>query len=624
MRTTRSAVLALGVAILPAAVAAQPVTELDAIVLSGGLTPIAEGEYGRANTVLTAETIAARGYVSVEQALRAVPGFNVALGGINEFRVRGSEANHTLILVDGVEVQSPGDGFYELGNLRVEDVARIEVLRGPQSAIYGASAAAGVLNIITKGADGPGASGTVSAEIGTDRSYSVSLSAGVRGARGRLSFSASQSESDGYDISNDATGVKDPRDNRTLNLKGEADVTDWLTAGFTLRRVERTEGYDDTQFAGPFTREDYVVEGLNFRDDDELSASVYARARHMGGRLEHALTFSRFDGDRLFRTAFGDFGNSFGRDKAAYRLSYGFDGTVEQADHLLTGLLEWEDEFIDTGVRSERQMSSLAGEYRARLGNGLNLQVGLRRDFNEEFRDATSWNIGASYTLPDGLTRLHASAGRGVVNPTLFEQFGFFGTFVGNPDLVPEKNTAFDFGVERTILGGRGTVDVTVFSGRITDRISTEATATGTTAVNLSGESTQAGVEVSADFAATDTLTVGLSYTYTDAEDPDGTPSIRRPEHALDLNLDWSVLDGRGNVNLGVSYAAGATFLDFSSFGKVPGDDHVVVSLGGSYDLTDRAQVYARIDNLLDENYEEQWGYVARGRSAVIGLRSSF
>src|SRR6056297_795138 len=159
-----------GALALPAA-AQDDAFDLGTLVLSGGLTPIPEAAFGRAATVLTEDEIAASGARYVSDILRTVPGVSVSrtggAGGQTQIRLRGHESNHVVVLIDGVEVAAPDVGEYDLASLLTADIARIEVLRGPQSALYGSNAIGGVVSITTRGATAPGFSAEVSAEYGT-------------------------------------------------------------------------------------------------------------------------------------------------------------------------------------------------------------------------------------------------------------------------------------------------------------------------------------------------------------------------------------------------------------------------------------------------------------------------
>jgi vitamin B12 transporter len=331
------------------------------------------------------------------------------------------------------------------------------------------------------------------------------------------------------------------------------------------------------------------------------------------------------------------------RQSARLRTTFALDaGTLADAAHTLTLALEAEKEgfrandpdlVFDPSQLEERTRTNIAAvaEYRGELAPGLDLQIGLRHDANDRFADATTWSAGLSWRLPNGTTGLHASAGTGVQNPTLYEQFGFIpDQFQGNPDLRPEKSFGWDVGVEQTVLGGRGTIDVTYFQDRLTDEILTLFPPPDFigTPVNDDGVSRRRGVEVEARVELTQALRLGLGYTYTDARDPDGRREVRRPMHQARLALDWALPGGRTDLGLTVEHAAGRRDIDFTapSFGsgRIDLPDYTLVGLSARHRLSDRVELTARVTNLFDVRYEEVQGYAAEGLNAVVGVRTTW
>ncbi len=613
-------VLALAAA---APAAAQEAFVLDELVFSGGLTPITADSFGRSVRVIDTAEIAESGLDSVSALLRAVPGVTVSNGGTNQLRIRGSEDNHTLILVDGVEVQLPSSGYYELGNLMLSDIARIEVLKGPQSALYGANAAGGVISITTLRGDVGGPETTAFVELGTQNTQAAGLSFRQSGERLDIGLSLARRTSDGFDLSNDVGGTPDKRDSASLTLNGTYRVSDLVTLDFGFRALERVEGYDDLTF--PFgianAKADYVIDAPNnFRFDTERQGHLGLTVAGEGGRVEHALRFARAGGTQQFN-AFTP--NDFSRSQLQYRATIGLDGTLDSARHTLTALLETETETLQNTSSFNRTTRSGALEYRAAFEGGLDVQAGLRFDDNESFADSRTWNLGLSYALGED-TRLRASAGTGVVNPTLIEQFGFFNNYIANPNLTPERSFGADVGIEHRFWDGRASVELTLFSNTITDRIDNQTVGGNVQPVNLAGESTQRGAELSLSANLFDGLDAALGYTYLDARDPNGSQTERKPRHTVTLALAVDAFDGRGRFGFNVRHVAGMVDEDQRTNVNVPIADYSVVGLTGSYDLTDKAQLYGRIDNLLDATYEENWGFVAPRRSLAFGVRTRF
>ena len=620
--------LAAALAATPVIATAQDseVTDLGEIIVSGGFTPVEAQKYGRSVSVLTSEEIEDRGITTVQDALRSVPGLMVNGSGdsFTQVRIRGAEANHTLILIDGVEA-SGGDSEYILSGLDTANIERIEVLRGPQSVFYGSNASAGVINIITK-------SGTVgteyggSAEVGSD-GYRASARVSSRTARGGISFSLAHDNDDGYDISGDG-GEEDGIRRNTFQLKGDYLVTDRLKLGFNFRTSDERYDSDGASWSASDAAS-YIVDDLTqFSDRDEQLAQVYAELDTLGGRLQHRLSLERTDFDRSFN---GGTPTETKTEAAKYLLSFGLDGQrADQANHLLNAMLEWEEDSSSSNPAFARETNSIALEYRGSFANGLDLQLGVRHDNNSVFDDATSWTASASYTFAGSGVRLHSSAGTGVVNPSYFELFAnsTFGstTYLGNPNLQPEENRSFDFGIEVPFLQGRGLVDVTYFDETLTGEIeSYMVNATTFSYRNQAGDSDRKGVELAASLEASEYLDLRLSYTYLDATNPDGSVEIRRPEHELLLSATLDAFNGRGSVTADIRHVAGNWDSQFfGSFATAELPDYTTVDVAAQYELTDNVVLTGRVTNLFDEDYADVWGYAKRGRAAYIGVRASF
>jgi len=590
--------------------------ELGEIIVSGGLTPIAAEAYGRAATVLTAKDIEDRGITTVQDALRALPGLSVSGAGANytQVRIRGAESNHTLILIDGIEAAG-GDGEYILSGLETANIERIEVLRGPQSVYYGSNASAGVVNIITrKGGLGTEYGGSIELGGGTTATAFVS----TRTGKGGLSLSLSDTHDDGYDFSGDG-GEKDATDRQTMILSGDYMVTGALKLGFTLRRSDERNEFDSNSWMATDSDSYVVDDPAPFSTRDETAGSVYAELAMLEGRLSHRLAYEKTENDDTYN---GGPATTTETEALKYRLSYGLDGqAVAQSDHILNALAEHEEDSSSSDPAYGRKATSVALEYRGHLGNGLDIQAGLRHDDNDVFKDITTWNLGASYSFANGV-RLHGSAGTGSVNPTYFELYAAAWGYTGNPDLTPEENRSFDLGVELPVFGGRGVLDVTYFNETLTDEITAVSTGPGTYSFeNQAGDSDRQGVEVMAELAATETLDLRLSYTYLDATDPDGSVEIRRPKHELGLGATLETFGGRGTVSADLRHVAGNYDTQFwGAYETVKLPEYTTVDVAARYALTDHVTLTGRVQNLFDAEVMDVWGYPGRERTAYVGL----
>jgi len=600
---------------------AQDAFQLDEIILSGGLSPIAADALGRSTSVVTARTIQERGITTVQDALRALPG--VSLNGTSnsstQVRIRGGEASHTLILIDGIEAAG-GDGRYDLSGLETANVERIEVLRGPQSVYFGSNASAGVINIITNKGE-IGETYRTSLEVGDATTATAFVAR--RNERGGLSFSFSHMNDRGYDQSGSG-GEKDGLDRTTGILSGDYLVTDDLKLGFTLRRSDEDYAYDSNSFSAT-TAAEYVVDDVTqVSTRDELTAGIFAEYAMLDGRLTHRLSFNNTE----YTSTFNNGPETKAQTRALkYRLSFGIDGrAVADTAHLLNLLVEREEDSSSSNPLFVREATSVALEYRGNFDNGLDVQLGARFDDNSTFEDTTTWNVGLSYSIPETGVRLHASAGTGSVNPSYFQLYADSFGFTGNQSLAPERNRSFDLGAEFEVLAGRGQVDITYFNETLTNEITSVMTGPGTFSFeNQVGDSDRQGIEVSGSLQATDALNLRLAYTYLDAKNPNGSVEVRRPRHELALGATLDTFNGRGTVSADLRHVSGNFDSEFfGSFGTTELPAFTTVDVAARYELTETLTLNGRVTNLFDDDAVEVWGYAARGRAAYVGISASF
>lgn len=612
---TIAATAAPFILLIPAAGAAQTPVALDEIIVSGGLTPVDAQSYARAVTIITAEDLKRRQTRTVADALRSVPGVAVSRaggpGGESAVRIRGSESNHVLVLIDGLRVATGADAV-DFSRLTVGAVERIEVLRGPQSALYGAGATAGVINIITKGGLRNATALSAEAVVGTAPSASFSALAQGGTDKADIALAASWLDDDGWDAQGDGS-EDDGLRNVTLNARGSADLAPFLRLRGSARYTDRSGDFDGS-----------ATDPLGKTDGTDLLLGLAADIDTFGGALTHTPSISFSDQKNDTITTFGPSENDISELNAGYQAAYTFgaDGA-----HTLVGAVQFKrEEFSNTFAGSDDKQRDQIGyvlDYRGQITDALFVQGGLRYDDNDAFEDFTSWSASASYNFFETGTRLRGSVGRAQTNPTFFEQFGFIpGQFTGNPDLKPERNLGFDVGVDQDFWGGRGTVGVTYFRERLTDEI----VDFGTTARNLDGDSDRQGIEVSASLAPIAGLTLRADYTFLDASDANGLTEIRRPKHAGGVSAEYRFLDGKARLGGDVRLVGDAEDLDFNSFParRVTLDSHIVVNLNAAYAVSETVEVFGAVNNLFDEDYQEVSGYAAQPLTGFVGARVRF
>lgn len=610
------------------------------IVVVANKVPRPAREVGSAVTVLTEQDIDIREVDLGAELLREVPGVAVnragQVGNVTQARIRGAEGNHTLVLVDGIEANDPAFGSeFDFANLLTHDIGRVEVLRGPQSALYGSDAIGGVVSVSSRTPE-PGLQAGLEAQGGSfgTRAVGGTVSRGAEHASGLLS--AMRYETDGISASA-IQPEKDGYDNTTLHGKLDLEPVPQLDARVVLRHVDSTVETDREDFsfpAGP-------TQGLVVDADDETRSSqlyglVELEASLLDGRWLHRAAYGHTETERDIFESSARVSESRGeRGKLEYQstLRFGDGGT----EHALTGavqheMLDFEQRSVVNPGANQRQddaQTSYVGEYALGLADRASLSLSVRHDDNREFADATTVRATTSYLFAGPRTRLHASYGEGITNPGFFELYGFIpASFTGNSDLEPEQSHSWDTGVEQSLLGGRALVDVTYFDATLEEEIAVvydPATLTSSP-VNQAGRSDREGVEVTIQAQLLEALTVNGVYTYLDAVEADGRREVRRPRHTASVNVDYRLLDGRANVNLAVIHNGeqeDAEFVSATPRTRVTLDDYTLVNLAARVDVTEHVELFVRGDNLLDSDYQEVYGYRSPGIAGYLGVRAS-
>ena len=612
--------LASMTAVLTTAAAAQ---DADQIVVTASATPLEARKVGSAVSVVTAEDIEAQGIRYVADALRHVPGVAVSrtgvFGGTTQLRLRGAEGNHVLVLVDGVEAAQGGGNELDLASLLASGIERIEVLRGPQSGLYGSNALAGVVNIITR-RGGDGFAADMSAEAGSydTRHLALAVSGGAAERHGALDLAYREAFLDASPTGSE----KDGDENLSLSGRGRLVVSDRLTLDGGFRVVDRRVASDEQDFLTGA-----VVDAPDVADYDD--AQLSARATWTGGRWNTVVSGSRYEGEAAARDSFGLASAKTRRDQLSF--SSTVDLATEAAVHALTGFVQHKEEsFRDFSSASaqklERSVLGVGVEYRGEFGERVFFSGTVRDDANDGFDDTTTYRATVAFLL-DERTRLHSSYGIGVTNPTFIEQFGFGSAWVGNPDLEPEKAEGWDVGVERRFAGGRLTFDATYFDADLENEIEF-APPFFDRSRNREGVSRRRGVELTLAGRLTERLGVNAAFTYTDAEDPppeDPAEEVRRPPRMASVDFTYALDGGRARFHAGAVYNGRMLDVDPAlGFLKGPVSAFTLVNAGASFALGERLEVFGRIENLLDERYEEVIGFAAPGRGVLAGLRFRF
>ncbi|KQS04997.1 TonB-dependent receptor [Sphingomonas sp. Leaf357] len=586
-------------------------------------------------TVLSSEQMEERQTRIVSDILRDVPGVavNRSIGGLTDIRIRGSEANHVLVLIDGIEASDPYQGQYDFGTLIADDKARIEVLRGQQSSLYGSDAIGGVIQYITPtGTESQGLSARVEGgSFGT-----AAGAARFGGVAGTLDYALSGTL---YRTNGTPTARDGTRDVGYTGVGASAKVN-WTPSDiFKLTGVGRYSYTDalsnDTAFSGP--KFGYIVDtpGTHFRNKAYYGL-LRAALSLADGKWNTALTGQIADTTRTGYSAFGvDYGDKGRRYKGSLESSFQFGS--DEFRSKLTGAVDYEREEFQNTVASPFSFSGrkstenwgFVGQYEGTIADALVLGASIRRDQNDRFADVTTYRLQAGYRLPSGL-RAHGAYGTGVKNPGYFELFAYAdGRYIGNPNLKPEKSKGWEAGLDQEFAGGKAKIGATYFDSKLEDEIYTTFPAPTFVAspANRTTLSRQKGVEVFASAQPIDQLRFDIAYTYLHARE-NGTVEVRRPNHIGSFNTTVFSMDKKFSTTLTVRYNGRQDDVAFTDPSFIPVrvslQEYVLVNLNAEYKLSDRFSVFGRVENLFNERYEEVFSFATPGRGAYGGVKARF
>ena len=597
---------------------AQETFELDDIVISGGNSPIKSTDLATSNSVITSEEIEKQGDVNVQSLLRQIPGLSVSAAGssFSEIRIRGGEANHTLVLIDGVPATG-GDGHYIFSGLSATDIERIEVMRGPQTIFFGPSASSGVINIISKTPKKNG--GAFFGSVGSTRGGGISQNINLGNFATNVTILREDYE--GYDQSY-SDGDKDGFDRETLRIKTTASTDSGMA--MTLKLRDASEKYDtddykgsttDTQkygYRSPTSHLDYVVDTNDNGKRDETQASIELKRNSDSGRVKHNLLL-----------AHTEYSNSLNNIKSAdndhqlirYHFQHSLDDKpISDAKKSVSVIAEHHNDKNQLNKAQKRLGNALAFEYRQKFHNNSTLQLGGRVENGNRYKAAQTWKIGYVLPLVQNSTSLLFDAGTAVVNPTYGEIYGTAWTN-GNLNLKPEKNMSVSLALKQNFRN-QDFLKATLFHDKLNNEI--RADAAPYTPYNETGESKRKGIELEGQFYPQPQIKISGNYTYLVAKEPNGTVEARRPRHMLNSRIEYEFLESHGHIAL----SATRVVKNYDSYPgvwtsrKLP--DYTKFDLSSSFKITEELSITGQISNLFDTDFSDNWGWRGSGRSFYL------
>jgi vitamin B12 transporter len=595
----------------------------ETVVVTATRIPTPKKEVASSITVITASDIAATHRQTLPDVLSAVPGLNVVQSGgpgsQTSVFVRGTDSNHVKVLVDGIDVSDPSSptGTFDFAQFLTGDIARIEILRGPQSGLYGSDAIGGVINIVTKSGEGP-AQFAGDVEAGSFATFNQTGAAS--GSEGPFHYAGTIEH-----VWSGATPVT-PLDLLTPGEKRIDDAYNNVTAStklgydlsenFDLGLVAR---YTDTKL--DFTGENFLTDFPDSTQSRSETLQYYTRATAhsvlAGGFFEQTLgiaygsiasTQAGPDGPTAYY--FGD------RTKADWQGDLRFSG-----DETLVFGAEHEHDGVAQPIAAGLNIESGYAELQSMFGKFFNTAA-VRFDDNAQFGGEATWRMAPGYLVAATGTKLEASIGSGFKAPTLSEMFQNFPAFdfFGNPNLRPESSLGYDLGFEQPLFDDAVRFGATWYRNDISNLITDNATFT--TYVNV-GRAETDGVEAFASWHVLPTLDLRADYTYTEANDEIlHQELLRRPKHKGTLGADWQATNA---LSFDAQLTSVGSWIDGNRAFTIPrlaAPGYTTVDVAANYAIDQTFTLYGKITNLFDANYQEPEGFLRPGRGFYAGLKA--
>jgi vitamin B12 transporter len=645
-------------ALAPLAPALAQTASIPETIVTATRIPTPQERLPAASTVIDRQTIEERGYVTLADALASVPGFNIVpSGGMGQQAsgfMRGTNSNHVLVLRDGVPINdaSHPSGAFNFGNALLGDIERIEVVRGPVSAIYGTSAIGGVINLITRRAPADRVAQPYG-EVAGGTNYTARGVAGVAGTIGNTDYGVT-----GQSLSTRGSNAVAPR---FYNNQGEKDgfrsavitarggVNIGETAPASLLGVTRLDGLV-TMRENRFGLDNIPNDDPNYSGDDRNWMGFLRSATELfGGDWTTGVTLSATEDRRRYTNWRDSLSNSTADDLyRGRRERLAWDNTVRLADfgvisanNLVFGAgIENESAFTRSNLSGFRQdvdksqQSSFAYiGTQHRLWDRLDITTALRQDAPDDVDGATTWRLGGVLSLPEIASRLRASGGTAFKAPSVYQRYGInnFG-FRGNPDLRPEHATSWEAGIETDLAPGF-TISALYFESWIRDLI--QSTPDFRTNENISRAHIRGG-EFGVDWRLSDSFATRAAWTVQEARDETkDLPLARRPRNTASLSpriaprVDWvDVPNARLIIAPEFIYFGRQwdfIYPDNGGFGRNGyNEEGFVFNMTASLPITHQVTAFIEARNLGNRRYEPANGFVIPGRSAILGMRGVF
>jgi vitamin B12 transporter len=597
------------------------------VVVSPTATVTPAGQIASSLTVVTAQDIATQQYRTLPDALNAVPGLNVVQtggpGGQTSVFMRGTNANHTKVLIDGIDVSDPSNptGAFDFAHLLTSDIQQLEILRGPQSGLYGSDAIGGVISIITQKGDGPP---RATASIETGSFGTLNETVGLSGSQDNFNYAFNVAHLRATDIPVTPLQLLPPGqqangnhyDNMTYSTKFGVDVNESWSLNTVVRYTDATLLFTGDNFnTFPSTpdaaQSSHSVQELFAREEAVWSLFDGRVKNYFGVNYANNRSYDIAPGDPAATVTTGE------------RIKYDWHAVTElvTGNKFIVGLEDQTDHMDTTGFSADNGNKAGYVELQSEFAKRFFLVANVRDDINDQFGEHATYRIAPSVILPFTDTKLKASYGTGFKAPTLSELYQNFPdfNFFSNPNLKPEESVGYDLGFEQPLFNDRVRFGSTYFHNNITNLINENATFTSYTNV---GFATTEGTENFVSAKITERLVVRADYTFTRAvDDSTGVQLLRRPKEKWSTTATWQPIDP---LTLSATVLHVSSFLDVSRDGLetnlyAPG--YTIVNLTGDYKINDQLRIFGRVDNLFNLHYQNPTGFLEPGVGVFGGIR---
>ena len=625
--------------VAPVASAAEPdAAQIDQIVVTATRAPTPRSSVGDSVTVIDAEAARMSQKTAVSDLLTTTPGIsasrNGGLGTTTSLRIRGAEADQTVVLIDGVKLNDPSStgGGYNFANLLVSDIARIEVLRGSQSTLWGSQAIGGVVNIVTPEPSGP-LSTTFDVQGGSYGTMAVTARAQAGGDRFAWRLGGNYLTTDGISAFDEDLGGREEDGYRNVgfNARGIVRITDAISAElrstWSHGRAE-IDGFPPPTFA--------LADTSEYAKTDESVSYAGLKVDTLDARFQHRVGIAYTDTDRENIDPRSSVPQTF--DASGTNLRYEYQGTLTLSDRV-QGVFGAERERSELSsasptvanptpspLRRDVTLDSVYAQVQVTPISAMTLSGGVRYDDHETFGGHTSGKVAVAWSAT-GSTIVRASRGEGFKAPTLFQLYSQFGT----PTLDPEESSDWEAGVEQRLFD-RLSVSATYFNRETDDLIdfvscsgvrSPRCTAQpGGYYENVQRASTE-GYEIGLTAQIVERVRFDANYTGLDARNESrGTANFgkhlaRRPNDSANaqLTIGWRI---PLTTTLAAQYVGKRFDTAANTFVL---EDYTLVDLRAAYRFSQSLEVYGRIENAFDEDYSTVRRYGSVGRGYYIGMR---